>query len=214
MDWNRDEDIDSGRWGGEGGYCNCGVGGVSILIIGDDGSSFFTLHTPFGLCSWFLQTRPDFPSNAFLNNSLFNHTTLSKSFSLRFITLCSANLLFASLWFKMSWWSKSCRSNSDVSCWTKWTYELSSNVLGSAKKYCCESMSPWLNWGPAALRAFFFCERVFMEGAEWIMWTIIDIARYKARGRQTISIDCTNFVLLTVELQGHCCIADFSMLSQ
>ena len=51
MDWNHDEDIDSLRCGGVGGYCKVGVGGVSIFIIGDDASSFFILLTPLSLRS-------------------------------------------------------------------------------------------------------------------------------------------------------------------
>ena len=152
---------------GVGGHSNLGEGGVSTLIIGDDGSSFFILLTPGALPSWFLQTSPNSPRSAFLINSLFYCATFSNLSIILLNSLCLTISLLALLWFTRSSWSRSWRSNSDVSCWTRWTNELSSMVLGNVKKYFHKSTSPWLNCGFMGFwMANYFCERVFIEGVE------------------------------------------------
>ena len=107
MDWYHDRGINSYRCGGVGGYCNVGVGGVSIFIIGDDGSSFFILLTPFGLHSWFLQMSPNSPNSAFLINSLFNQTNFSFLSVSLLNSFALAKSFLACLWFSNSSWVKS-----------------------------------------------------------------------------------------------------------
>ena len=205
MDWYQDI--------GVGGHCNSGEGGVSIFITGDDGSSFLILLTPGGLHSWFLQMSPASPNSAFLINSLFNQTNLSALSVSLLNALNLAKFLFALLWFARSSWSKSWRLNSGVSCWTKWTNELSLIVLGNVKKYFRKSMSPWVNCGPMGCRwAFLFFERVFIEGSEYRIWTIKDIAIGRVRLYQMSSFWYYIRALLTVVVQGHFCVGDFLML--
>ena len=197
---------------GVGSHCSWGDGGVSNLIPGDNGSSFLILLTPGALFSWFLQTSPDTPNSAFLINSLFNQTNFSALSISLFNALDLAKFLFPSLWFTRSSWSKSWRSNNSVSCWTKWMNELLLIVLGNVKKYGHESMSPWANCGPMGFSTvILFFERVFIEGAEYRIWTIIDIAIDRVRDCQMNSIWLVVPVLTVVH--GHFCIGDFSMLN-
>ena len=159
MDWYWDSGI--------GGYCRDGVGGVSIFITGDNGSSLLSLFTPGAHFSWFLQTSPNSPNSAFLINSLFNWTNFSALSVLLCNFLSLAIFPFAPLWFTRSSWSKSQRLNNIVSCWTKWTNELSSIVLCSVKKNFHESMSPWPNCGyMGSCWTSFFFELVFIKGVE------------------------------------------------
>ena len=174
MDWYWDS--------GVGGHSSWGEGGVSNFNIGDNGSSFFILLTPGALRSWFLQMSPVFPNSVFLINSLFNWTNFSFLSISHLNSFALTKSFFTCLWFASSSWVNSWRSNNVVSCWTMWTKELSSRLFGKVKKYCQELISPWPNCGPMGFCwVIFFCGHMFIEGAEWRIWTIIDIAIDRVR---------------------------------